>query len=216
MIFVKNRMNKKVIRTFLRITFFYAVFLLSNYNLSAQTYYFDYYGVKEGLAQSKVYDLVQDNQGYIWIGSESGISRFDGVNFINYTAEDGIAEGGVKALYKDRNGKIWMGHKTGAITLLDNEKMKIHPLSELINAEITSFLFDNQGNLWISTLGDGLVKLENPYDFERDTLKFEHFKGRRLSDRVFAGTIAKGDSIYFITDVGIRRYNPKDNTFDRY
>ncbi len=216
MIFEKKLMNKKVIRTFLRITFFYAVFLLSSYNLFAQTYYFDYYGVKEGLAQSNVYDIVQDDQGYLWLASESGVSRFDGVSFINYTAEDGIAEGGIKALYKDSNGKIWMGHKTGAITFLDNEKMSIHPISELIDAEITSFLLDKEGNLWISTLGDGLLKLENPYEFNVDSINYEQFKGRRLSDRVFAGTIAMGDTIFFITDAGIRKYNPEENTFGRY
>jgi len=213
--FNQRTMNQKVIRTFLRITFFYSVFLLSNFNLSAQTYFFDYYSVKEGLAQSKVYKLVQDHQGYLWIGSESGVSRFDGVNFINYTAEDGIAEGGIKALYKDPNHKIWMGHKTGAVTLLDEDKMIIHPVSEVINAEITSFIYDKNDILWISTLGDGLIKLDNPYNLT-DSLKYEHFKGRKLSDRVFSGIIAKEDSIFFITDVGIRKYNPKTNSFDRY
>ena len=64
MIFLHNPKIIKVIRLLQRITFFYAVILLSISNLSAQTYYFDYYGVQEGLSQSKVYNVIQDNHGY--------------------------------------------------------------------------------------------------------------------------------------------------------
>ena len=215
MIFKLIQKSKKVIRFFLRVTFFYAVLLLGTTNLLAQTYYFDDYGVQEGLP-SKVYDLIQDNQGYIWLASESGITKFDGVNVRNYTSEDGLAEGGIKALLKDNKGYLWMGHKTGGISFFNGEEIKIHPISEMLNVEITSFLMDAENVLWLTTLGDGLIKIENPYSFDPEKIKYEQYKGKRLSDRVFSGTIAKGDTVFFITDAGIKKYNKAKNEFESY
>ncbi len=139
MVFLHNPKTKKVIRLLRRITFFYAVILLSTSNLFAQTYYFDYYGAKEGL-QSKVYNVLQDDLGYVWLATESGISKFDGVNFKNYTSDDGLASGGIKKIIKDSKGYIWMGHISGGLSVFDGESIRKHPISELISMEITSLV----------------------------------------------------------------------------
>ncbi|MCK5170317.1 MAG: hypothetical protein KAQ75_10595, partial [Bacteroidales bacterium] len=216
MVFLLNPKTKKVIRLLQRITFFYAVILLCTSNLLAQTYYFDYYGVQEGLPQSKVYDVVQDDHGYFWLATESGISKFDGVNFTNYTAENGLAEGGIKALLKDSEGNIWMGHKSGGgVSFFDGKEFKIHPVSVLLNVEITSFLMDAENILWITTHGNGLIRLDNPYEFDPEKVKYEQYKGR-LSDQVFSVILAKNDSIFFITDAGIKKYNKSSNSFEMF
>ncbi|MBI9055369.1 MAG: SpoIIE family protein phosphatase [Bacteroidales bacterium] len=215
MVSIHNSKTKKVIRLLQRITFFYAAILIST-STTAQTYYFDNYGVKEGLPQSKVYDVIQDNDGYLWLASESGISKFDGVNFHNYTSEDGLAEGGIKAIIKDPKGNIWMGHKSGKITLYNGKDFQIHPIGEQLTVEITSFLYDTDNILWITTLGDGLIKLENPFELDPNKLIFEQFKGKQLGDRVFSGTIAKNNTVFFITEAGIKKYNKKENSFEGF
>lgn len=208
---------KKVIRNFSRITFFYAViFLLGLPNLLAQTFYFDYYSVKEGLPQSKVYDVVQDNSGYLWLATESGISRFDGENFSTFNSEQGLANGGIKAILKDQNGNIWMGHKTGGVTLYSGERFITHPISELISSEITSLLIDQDTVLWLTTYGDGLYRLDNPFELDPAKVKYEQYKGRRLSDRVISGTITNDGSVFFITDTGIKKYNRAENSFEGF
>ncbi len=53
----------------------------------SQIYYFDNYNVSEGLAQSKVFTIIQDRQDYLWLGTEGGISRFNGAYFENFTSE---------------------------------------------------------------------------------------------------------------------------------
>jgi len=214
MIFLHNPKSKKVIRTLLRITFFYAVILLSTSTVKSQTYYFDEYGVQEGLP-SKIYDLVQDDKGYVWLASESGISKFDGVNIKNYTSEDGLAEGAIKALLKDSRNNIWMGHITGGISFFDGKEMKTHPLSEMIGFEVTSLMMDSKDRLWISTMGDGLIRLDNPYTMDLDSIKYEQYKGR-ISDRIISGTMALGDSLFFITDAGIKKYIESENEFVGY
>lgn len=214
MTFLQNLKTKKVIRGFRRITFFYAVFLLSTSTISAQTYYFDYYGAKEGL-QSKVYNVLQDDLGYVWLATGSGISKFDGVNFTNYTTEDGLASGEIKKIVKDSKGNLWMGHTSGSLSFFDGETIRKHPISDVISMEITSLLFDKDNVLWISTLGDGLISIDNPYEFDPEKMKYVRFKGR-LSDRVFSVIMAKNDSIFFITDVGIRKYNKADSSFIKH
>ena len=68
-------------------------------NLFSQQYYFDNYSVSHGLAQSTVYSIIQDRNDTYWMGTQAGLSQFDGVDFTNYTAEVGIAEGGFRAFF---------------------------------------------------------------------------------------------------------------------
>jgi len=208
--------NKKVIRN-MRITFFYMVFFLFTINTFGQTYYFDYYGVKEGLAQSKVYSVVQENQGYLWIGTESGVTKFDGVTFINYTTEEGLAPGGVKSLFKDSKGYIWMGHKTGGISIVRNDIISIHPLSEFIKGDVTGFVEDSDNHIWVTTFGDGLLRINNPDELDAAKLSYDQYKGKQIGDRIVSGTKALNDTLYFITGVGsIIKYNKSNNSFSNF
>src|ERR1043165_4509774 len=100
-------------RTIQLLIFFFPFFLTS------QTYPFTNYGVQDGLAQSNVAAIIQDKQGYFWMATESGVSRFDGKNFVTYTTENGLANNNVSALLLDSKGNIWMGHENGMLTKYD-------------------------------------------------------------------------------------------------
>ena len=54
-----------------------------------------------------------------WLGTRAGVARFDGANFVNFTAKDGLAENGVRAICEDNDGKIWFGHTGGGLSLFD-------------------------------------------------------------------------------------------------
>ncbi len=62
----------------------------------------------DGLPSMHIYDVLQDDQGYIWIATEAGLSRFDGYNFKNYSNRDGLPNVEVFYLTKDLEGRIWM------------------------------------------------------------------------------------------------------------
>lgn len=206
----------KVICLLKLITFFCAIMWASVNTTYAQKYYFDFYSVKEGLAQSKVYTILQDDLGYLWLGTESGVSMFDGNAFINYSAEDGLAEKGVKILYKDSKGNIWMGHKGGGITIYDGKEFIRHPLTYQINGDITSFLEGKDNELYITTWKDGLYILDQPLELDTAKLKYKQFKGRILSDLVFSSTKTDDDTIYLVTDLGIKKYDPGTENFIPY
>lgn len=191
-----------------------SVFFFCSIIINAQQYHFDNYSVKEGLAQSSVYAIAQDNKGFLWLGTASGLSRFDGKEFINYSTENGLADGAVKVIHIDTLGIIWLGHVDGGVSRIYKGKIEV-VLS--MSADITSFQEDVKGNLWVSSFGQGVIKIQNPYVGAKDSIQFKQYKGQEgLSDVVFQIKKLKNDNIYFITDVGVKHYNYQKNTFDFY
>lgn len=208
--------KKKVIRYFKRITFFCLLVFLNTNFLQAQNYYFDYYSVHEGLAQSKVYDVLQDDKGYVWLGTKSGISKFDGVTFTNYSISDGFAENAARKIFQDSKNRIWFGHTGGGISVISGNKHYIHPLSKIIKGDITSFIEDKKGRIWVTTHGDGLFIIENPEEKKISELSYEQYKGEKLSDIIFSSTKCYGDTIFLVTAAGIKKYNESENTFEKF
>ncbi|MBL4592194.1 MAG: SpoIIE family protein phosphatase [Flavobacteriales bacterium] len=190
------------------------IFLFLIATANSQTYHFDNYSVKEGLAQSSVYSIDQDKKGFVWLGTASGLSRFDGNQIINYTTEDGLADGAVKAIYIDTVGAIWLGHVDGGISRMYQGEIE---MLFSMSADITSFAADDEGNLWVSSFGEGAIKISNPYCQVKDSITFQQYKGQEgLSDIVIQVTKIKNGNIYFITDVGVRNYNYQKNSFASY
>lgn len=81
------------------------------------------YSSKDGLPGNVIYAICEDNQGYIWIGSASGLSRFDGTYFTNYSIKDGIPDNEILKLEKDRQGRIWMLGYNGKIAYIEHGKI---------------------------------------------------------------------------------------------
>jgi ligand-binding sensor domain-containing protein len=74
----------------------------------AQEYGYTRYDNKNGLAGSTVYCMTQDNDGFIWFGTETGLSRFDGTHFKNFTKDDGLPDNEIIQLFADSKGRIWI------------------------------------------------------------------------------------------------------------
>lgn len=77
-------------------------------HLSGQTYSYAHYDVKDGLAGSTVYRMVQDKEGFIWFATETGLSRFDGTRFKNFTTRDGLPDNEIINLFADSRNRIWI------------------------------------------------------------------------------------------------------------
>lgn len=188
--------------------FLFLVFALNSF---AQKFHFDNYNVKEGLAQSSVYTIAQDKSGVLWLGTASGLSRFDGKEFINYTTEDGLADGSVRAIHIDSIGNLWLGHTNGGVTRLKSGKFEI-----MLNmsADITSFTEDDEGNLWVSSHGEGALKVSDFYQAEINKIDFKQYKGQEgLSDLVFQVMMLNTGKVCFITNVGVRYYISASDEF---
>lgn len=179
-----------------------------------QSYYFDVYGVKDGLGQSDVYTLQQSDDGVLWLGTAAGLSKFNGNKFENFTTNDGMASNGIKSMFIDTNNSIWTGHISGGISLKTNGKIKKINLNDsLLDSDISSIVMSKDGKLWISSVGDGAYEINNPYNYNETPVN-NHYKGEQgLSDRVFKIFKSEKHGLLFVTDVGVKYYNSKKDTF---
>lgn len=75
---------------------------------SAQSVNIRHYTVSDGLPSSIIYRCAQDQRGFMWFGTESGISRFDGKNFRNFSANDGLTDTEILDIFCAANGELWL------------------------------------------------------------------------------------------------------------
>ena len=79
----------------------------------AQQYSFRYYGTEEGLTNLAVKVLFQDRTGFLWVGTENGLFRFDGQRFERYGRGEGLPHGVVLSLGEAPDGSLLAGYRTG-------------------------------------------------------------------------------------------------------
>ncbi|WP_276479769.1 sensor histidine kinase [Paraflavitalea pollutisoli] len=137
----------------LLLLFFYA--LVSPTITSAQEYNYIRYDTKDGLAGSTVYDMVQDQEGFMWFATEAGLSRFDGTRFKNFTTADGLPDVEVIKLYVDYTGRVWIAPFKN--TLCYYYKGKIHTAANdsllklvKLDAAVEVITGDYAGNIFMS------------------------------------------------------------------
>jgi len=174
--------------------------LLSSLQGWSQQYFFKQFAVSEGLAQSTVFKVIQDRNDIYWLGTQAGVSSFNGGGFSNYSSSDGLSENGVRAICEDRNGRIWFGHTGGGVSrYVRGEFESVKALDTLISSHVTSILEDSAGTLWITTLASGVIRVMNPAA-SSDSLQFRQYSGSEISDRVFSGYINPGGDLFFVSD----------------
>jgi ligand-binding sensor domain-containing protein len=104
-------------------------------NLFSQDFSFRKYGVKDGLPQSQCTILFQDSRGFIWIGTKNGLSRFDGIDFVNYFRKDGLPSNLINEAFEDRDGQIW-ALSNGGLSRYTGDSFVFYPPGEEISRKI--------------------------------------------------------------------------------
>lgn len=137
------------------------IYLLLSAFIPAQQLALKKYTVEDGLLQSSVYSIIQDRNGYLWFGTEGGVSRFDGTRFINYTTEDGLAGSLIWCIYEDRKGNLWFGSENGGASKYDGKSFKTFRKKDgLPENTILSIIEDNKGYIWFGTEHGGVSKFD--------------------------------------------------------
>jgi hypothetical protein len=122
--------------------------------LSAQEYSYTHYDVADGLASSTVYCIAQDKDGFIWVGTEAGVCRFDGNHFVSFTSADGLPDAEVLQLFGDSKGRVWMAPFRGSICYYYRGKFH-NPGNDPVLAAIRlrqnveNFAEDSSGNILV-------------------------------------------------------------------
>lgn len=133
--------------------FYLLMLLLISFGVSGQQFNYVHYSKEHGLAGNMAYSIAQDRAGFIWIGTENGVSRFNGAEFTNFTTADGLTDNEVLEVFCDSKGRVWFICFTAPLCFYENGK--IHNPSnspEVFNGEMTTgvldFCEDAKGNIW--------------------------------------------------------------------
>jgi|WetSurMetagenome_2_1015567.scaffolds.fasta_scaffold09144_2 ligand-binding sensor domain-containing protein/serine phosphatase RsbU (regulator of sigma subunit) len=204
----------KVIRQFSLMTLFLSVPFIY---LNGQTYFFERYGVEQGLGSSKVYSVIQDKNDWIWLGTETGVSRFNGAKFENFSNKNGMATGGVYSLTTDTLGRIWFGHLNGGLSVYENGKFtRIRFDSITVNGDVSSI---NQigGNIWITTFGSGAIRFRLPESGDT-VISGKQYSGKEgLGDQLSSSYMTRNNEFYIVVpNAGVKKYNFEKDLFETY
>lgn len=141
---------------------------------------FDHLTIQDGLSQSQPYCIFQDSKGYVWIGTQDGLNRFDGYDFKIYKNDPfdstTLTHNWVWSVAEDAHGDIWVGTFQGLCQYVRNEDRFIQYYYSMEDSTSISgnrpnyILKDKKGRLWISSWGGGL----NLYD--EKSKSFRRFK----------------------------------------
>ncbi|HEX6187369.1 MAG TPA: two-component regulator propeller domain-containing protein [Pyrinomonadaceae bacterium] len=120
----------------------------------------DSWTTENGLPQNDVTQLIQTRDGYIWLGTNGGLVRFDGIRFTTFDSGNTpeLRSNRILSLAEDRDGTLWIGTQNGGLTSYNRGKFRNYGVKDgLPDESVFSVTADQQGNLWLSP--GGLLRL---------------------------------------------------------
>jgi signal transduction histidine kinase/ligand-binding sensor domain-containing protein len=204
--------------------FFLLIITLNYSNSSAQVknYRLDHLSIEQGLSESSVNCIAQDSSGFLWFGTQDGLNRYDGYNFVVYrpVPDDSlsISDNYINCIYVDKSRTMWIGTNnelnkynstTDSFTIFKNNPSDTLSISSNI---ITTISGDKLGNLWIGT-EKGLNF------FNKSKSKFIRYfhnnknKSSLLSNIINSVFIDSQSRVWIGTSKGLDLFNPQTKTF---
>ena len=123
--------------------------------------------VEDGLPSSEVYDVIQDNQGFIWFATDRGVVKYNGYEFQTFNTEDGLLDNVIFKLYEDNKGRIWTSSMLGQLCYVEKDHIKPYQYNDLLLAELPHYKYshslylDEHDYLYYGSHGNGLIKISD-------------------------------------------------------
>lgn len=202
------------------------LFLAAQTNAQAPKLKFTRTNIEQGLSNSWVEAVYQDNRDFIWIGTRNGLDRFDGQQVKVYLndAKDSttISDNFIKAIYEDHQHDLWIGTSNG-LNLFNSSKNTFVRYkhngansNSISNNAISAIWQDNHQNLWVCTLGGGL----NLFNKAKGT--FSHYRHSETDKNSIASDIVndicqdRQGRLWIATETGLDLLKPDGRTFIHY
>jgi signal transduction histidine kinase/ligand-binding sensor domain-containing protein/DNA-binding response OmpR family regulator len=167
-----------------------------------------YYSTEHGLSSSLVNDIYQDSFGFIWVTTEYGLNRFDGLKFVTYRRSssdpNSLSDNYVHVVYEDVQKHLWIGCLTGLAKYHHDtdtfERIALMRGGKRVSANVTQIKETRDGRIWIATSGQGMFVMGNA-DTEAQSIENDYpkanpsYQSSLLVDslqQVWAGTESEG------------------------
>ncbi len=178
----------------------------------------------KGLSQSSVHAILQDSKGFLWVGTQEGLNKYDGYKFTVYRAKSGdstmLSNSWVLALCEDKQGNIWIGTKGGGLNCFNRRTNSVTSYqttpgrSNCLSSNFVNAVYqDRSGALWIGT-DNGLNR------FDAATGSFRQFLHDAYNQKSLSGTFVfsiaedADGQLWVGTDYGLNRFNPRTQEFE--
>jgi len=128
---------------------------------------FRHFSQDDGLPNPVVTAFAEDGDGFLWVGTQGGLGRWDGYGFRTYKATAGqsgaLPDNWITSLHSDTRGRLWVGTSAGGLALYDAERdqFKVYAAgpNALSDVHVAALADDGSGGLWVATAG-GLDHLD--------------------------------------------------------
>jgi signal transduction histidine kinase/ligand-binding sensor domain-containing protein/CheY-like chemotaxis protein/HPt (histidine-containing phosphotransfer) domain-containing protein len=177
-------------------------------SLQTSQYVLDNWQLPEGLPQNTVQALAQTADGYLWIGTQDGLARFDGVRFVTPDSADeaAIRNRNISALLVDGHDRLWIGTHAG-LAVLENGRFRAYTkIAALANAYIHAIAPGRAGRVWVAA-GNSVVRIDGA-----DATQFTSASG--LEDaRVLSLSEEPNGTLWIGSTTGLQKFDGRH--FDR-
>ena len=175
------------------------------------------------MPQNSIEAIIQSRQGYLWLGTQEGIVRFDGVRFDIFDKNriSALKENYILSLFEDADGALWVGTFGGGLTFIDfeAERYLTYTTADGLGSNfVYAINMDRKGNMWIGTTG-GVSRLKDgafaTYT-TRDGLahNFVYSICINSKDEVWLGTLGGGASR--LSDGKFTNFSTKEGLTDNF
>jgi ligand-binding sensor domain-containing protein len=181
---------------------------------------------RNGLPSSEVYDVLQDEKGYLWFSTDHGLARYDGYRFMIFDESSGLPENTVFDLEIDASGRIWVNTIRGHFAYLVDEKVVAFPYNHLLDSLLAdypgnfkifdSYHVDSLNNLLINVPGKGLLEISEVGNYRwLKKQEFQHFYELILLDNNKLlkqnATINGSNQVVFFSDNDTLQFEIEEN-----
>ena len=213
-----------LVKNYFIVVFIFTICCVANIN--SQSLPFNRLTTQDGLSNNYVYDLLQDQLGFLWFATDDGLNRFDGYEFKVFRNDpndkNSISDNSIWTLTEDHAGKIWMGTKNGFVNCYDPvlDKFTYWQIKSDITKEnpITTIYIDSKDSIWIGTYRSGVYKL-NPATGKTDHWYHNPNDSTTISNNYISSIIEdESGNIWIATFNGLNKFNPKISStkFEHY
>lgn len=179
---------------------------------------FEHISKNQGLVDNAVTSFVQDQEGFLWIGTDNGLNRYDGFQFLTYQHKsnnpNSLSNNRISALYADSQNRLWVGNYEGGVDIFD---LKTKSFTKILNlgrdTQITSVYLDTRDNLWICSVA-GLIKLNLK---TKNITKFLPENTEQVvANSFFSIAVENPETLWLNSVYGIYRFDIVSETFTKY